>query len=39
MPETLVSDIRAIEGVSNVDSIRQITGSVHSASADGGRWA
>ena len=37
MPESLVGDIRAIEGVSNVDSIRQITGSVHSASADDGK--
>ena len=37
MPESLVNDIRAVEGVANVDSIRQITGSVHSPSAEGGK--
>jgi len=29
MPESLVNDLRAVEGVSNVDSVRYISGSIH----------
>jgi putative ABC transport system permease protein len=37
MPESLVHDIRAVEGVANVDSVRHVLGSIRSSRADGGK--
>jgi putative ABC transport system permease protein len=37
MPESMVDDVRAIPGVANVDSIRQISGSVRSSIAENGK--
>jgi putative ABC transport system permease protein len=37
MPESLVGDIRAIEGVANVDSIRHVSGSVRVPTAENGK--
>jgi putative ABC transport system permease protein len=37
MPESLAGDLRAIPGVANVDSIRQISGTVHAPTAPDGK--
>jgi putative ABC transport system permease protein len=37
MPEDLVHELRKIDGVSNVDSIRYISGAIHSPNVEGGR--
>ena len=37
MPESLVHDIRAVEGVANVDSIRHVLTSVRSPNVEGGK--
>ena len=37
MPESLVNELRAIEGVSNVDSLRYISGSILSAQLEDGK--
>ncbi|MCE5266687.1 MAG: ABC transporter permease [Planctomycetaceae bacterium] len=37
MPESLVNDLRAIDGVSNIDSIRWISGSILTSTAEGGK--
>ena len=37
MPESLVSELRAIDGVANVDSLRYIMASVHSPNAEDGK--
>jgi putative ABC transport system permease protein len=37
MPESLVQDLRAIEGVANVDSARFVTGRVLDSKAEGGK--
>jgi putative ABC transport system permease protein len=37
MPESLVNDLRAIEGVSNVDSLRYVSGSILTPAVEGGK--
>jgi putative ABC transport system permease protein len=37
MPESLVNDIHAIDGVANIDSVRYITGSVRLDDVEGGK--
>ncbi len=37
MPESLVKDLRAIEGVSNVDSLRYVNGSILTPAVEGGK--
>jgi putative ABC transport system permease protein len=37
MPEDLVHELRHIDGVSNVDSVRFISGAIHSPNVEGGR--
>ena len=37
MPEDLVHELRNIDGVSNVDSVRFISGAIHTPSVEGGR--
>ncbi len=37
MPESYVNDLRAIEGVANVDSLRYISGSVHAPNLQDGK--
>ena len=37
MPEELVEELRKIDGVSNIDSIRYISGAIHSDAVEGGR--
>ena len=39
MPESFVDDIRAVDGVGNVDSVRFISGSVHAPNAENGKLA
>ena len=37
MPEDLVHELRKVNGVANVDSVRFISGAIHSPNAEGGR--
>jgi putative ABC transport system permease protein len=39
MPESLVHEIRAVDGVANVDSVRHVLGSVLSPNVEGGKLA